>query len=123
MEAAVDRLGRAGDLAIESTPEGAAVFPEIPEELGAHPLLLTALHATVFFVGSTKEVVNPVAADEVLGRIETYLQRLEGNDLRRVEEDMVCLITYARSEKWDRGLIQALKTFLSDMGVTSDDEE
>ena len=107
----------------EDVPEGAAVFPEIPEELGVHPLLLAALHATVFFVGSTKEVINPVAADEVLGRIETYLQRLEGNDLRRVEEDMVCLITYARSEKWDRGLIQALKTFLSDMGVTSEGKE
>jgi hypothetical protein len=104
-------------------PEGAAVFPEIPEELGVHPLLLGVLHATVFFVGSTHEVVNPDAADEALGRIETYLGRLEGNDLRRIEEDMVCLITYARSEKWDRGLIQALKTFLSDMGVTSADEE
>ena len=104
-------------------PDGAAVFPEIPEELGVHPLLLAVLHATVFFVGSTKEVVDPVAADEAIGRIETYLQRLEGNDARRVEEDMACLIGYARSEKWERGLIQALKTFLSDMGVTSEDEE
>ena len=104
-------------------PEGAAVFPEIPEELGVHPLLLAVLHATVFFVGSTKEVVDPGAADEAIGRIETYLQRLQGDDLRRIEEDMTCLITYARSEKWDRGLIQALKTFLVDMGVTSEDEE
>ena len=106
----------------DDVPEGAAVFPEIPDELGVHPLLLGVLHATVFFVGSTKEVVNPDAADEALGRIETYLQRLEGNDLRRIEEDMACLITYARSEKWERGLIQALKTFLSDMGVTSERE-
>ena len=81
------------------------------------------LHATVFFVGSTKDIVDPGAADEAIGRIETYLQRLQGDDLRRIEEDMTCLITYARSEKWDRGLIQALKTFLVDMGVTSEDEE
>ena len=107
----------------DDVPEGAAVFPEIPEELGVHPLLLAVMHATVFFVGSTKEVVDPSASDEAIGRIETYLQRLAGDDLRRVEEDMACLITYARSEKWDRGLIQALKTFLSDMGVTSEDEE
>ena len=107
----------------DEVPDGVAVFPEIPEELGVHPLLLAVVHATVFFVGSTNEVVNPDAADEALGRIETYLGRLAGDDLRRIREDMACLITYARSEKWDRELIHALKTFLSDMGVESQNEE
>ena len=32
----------------DEVPEGAAVFPEIPAELGVHPLLLAVLHAVVF---------------------------------------------------------------------------
>ena len=37
---------------IEESPEGAAVFPLIPPELGVHPLLLAALHAYVADAGS-----------------------------------------------------------------------
>ena len=47
-------------------PEGAAVFPEIPPELGVHPLLLAVLHAVVFLSGSDDVLVNPAAAEESL---------------------------------------------------------
>ena len=35
----------------DEVPEGAAVFPTIPAELGVHPLLLAVLHAVVFLEG------------------------------------------------------------------------
>src|ERR1700731_4589492 len=47
-------------------PEGAAVFPPIPPELGVHPLLLSVLHAVVFLSGSDDDIVNPAAAEEAL---------------------------------------------------------
>src|SRR5215467_8817912 len=73
-----------GDLGEDMTedenqvPEGAAVLPLIPEELGVHPLLLAVLHAVVFFDGSDADVVNDAAANEALNYFATYLQRLQG---------------------------------------------
>ncbi len=98
-------------------PEGAAVFPDIPAELGVNPLLLAVVHATVFLAGSDEQIVQPDAADEAVVAIAGYLQRLEGQQLRSVKEDMACLVTYARQQKWPRGLVQSLKTFLADLGV------
>ncbi len=98
-------------------PEGAAVFPEIPEELGVHPLLLCTLHAIVFLQGSDLNIVQPDAADEALEYIAGYLQRLDPAQLQRVEEDMACLLAMAREEKWPKELLQFLKTVLADFGV------
>jgi hypothetical protein len=98
-------------------PEGAAVFPLIPAELGVHPLLLAVLHATVFLAGSDDEVVNPGAADEAVEYMAGYLQRLQGPQLKQVREDIACLIGFARQEKWPRQLVQYLKSFLADFGV------
>jgi hypothetical protein len=98
-------------------PEGAAVFPLIPPELGAHPLLLAVLHSVVFLSGSDDALVNPAAAEEALQYISNYLQRLQGDDRRRVQEDLSALAAYARHEKWPKQLIQFLKTFLADYGV------
>jgi hypothetical protein len=98
-------------------PEGAAVFPLIPAELGVHPLLLAVLHAVVFLSGSDDEVVQPDAALEALEYVAGYLQRLEGPALERVREDLACLVGYGRQEKWPRPLVQFLKTFLADQGV------
>jgi hypothetical protein len=98
-------------------PEGAAVFPLIPAELGVNPLLLAVLHATVFLAGSEDEVVDPEAAQEALEYMAGYLQRLGGDALARTREDMACLIGYARQEKWPKQLIQSLKSFLDDFGV------
>src|SRR5690554_3386922 len=92
-------------------PEGAAVFPEIPAELGVHPLLLAVLHATVFLSGSDEEVVHPEAAEEALQYLATYLQRLDGDDLRRVREDLECLVTFGRDENWPKQLIRFLQNF------------
>ena len=98
-------------------PEGVAVFPEIPEDLGVHPLLLTTLHSIVFLAGSSSTVLNSEAADEILSRLAGYLQRLEGDDLRRLREDMHCLERFAREDKWDKELLHSLKTLLTDLGV------
>jgi hypothetical protein len=103
-------------------PEGAAVFPLIPAELGVNPLLLATLHATVFLSGSEDDVVHPAAAEEALQYLAGYLQRLEDPLLRQVREDLVCLVAFARQEKWPKQLVQALKTFLSDYGVAGGDE-
>src|SRR3954463_1996309 len=81
-------------------PEGAAVFPLIPDELGIHPLLLAVLHAVVFLDGSDEAVIHDAAADEALNYLATYLQRLRGPELRRVREDLETLRDFARQEKW-----------------------
>lgn len=98
-------------------PDGAAVFPVIPAELGVHPLLLAVLHAVVFLEGSGTEVVQAAAAQEQLEMIAECLQRLCGSDLRRAREDMATLLGYAKHEKWPKGFLQFLKTFLNDYGV------
>jgi len=99
-------------------PDGAAVFPLIPAELGIHPLLLAALHAYVFVEGSEPEVLNSAVAEEAMNYLVTYLQRLKGDDLRRVKEDMATLAAFARSEKWPKQQIRFLQDFLKENGIT-----
>jgi hypothetical protein len=107
----------------ESTvPEGAAVFPLIPPELGVHPLLLAILHATVFMVGSDDELVNQEAAGETMDFMAGYLQRLDGADLKRVRADIKVLVDFARQAKWPKPEIQFLKSFLNDCGVENEGE-
>lgn len=101
----------------EEVPAGAAVFPLIPEELGVHPLLLAALHAIVFLDGSSEEVVNSGAAEEATQYVATYLQRLQGAELRRVREDIETLLAYARQEKWPAEEVEFLRGFLADYGI------
>jgi hypothetical protein len=103
-------------------PEGAAVFPLIPPELGVDPLLLAVLHATVFLDGSEKDVVNADAAGEALEYLATYLQRLEEPQLRKVREDLETLAAYARSEQWPKQEVRFLKEFLADHGVGEEGE-
>jgi hypothetical protein len=98
-------------------PEGAAVFPLIPAELGVHPLLLAVLHATVFLAGSDEGLVDPAAAEEALHYLAGYLQRLRGAELRRVREDMACVTAHARQQKWPKQMVRALQTFLDDYGI------
>ena len=98
-------------------PEGAAVFPEIPDELGVHPLLLATLHAFVFVTGSDAAIVQPEAGDEAAHAIAGYLQRLSGPDLRRANDDLAALLSYAKQQGWPKQLQHFLKTFLTDLGV------
>ena len=101
-------------------PDGAAVFPEIPPELGVHPLLLAVLHAYVFLDGSDAEVVNPEASSEAMEYLALYLQRLTGPELRRAKEDLDTLVGYAKEQKWPKQYVAFLKSFLTDIGVTGD---
>ncbi len=101
----------------DESPEGAAVFPLIPPELGIHPLLLASLHAYVFLEGSDPEVVQPDAAAEAMEYLATYLQRLDGKDLQRAREDMETLVGYAKEQKWPKQQVTFLKSFLEENGV------
>ncbi len=102
----------------DETPDGAAVFPLIPPELGIHPLLLAVLHAFVFLEGSEAAVLNAAVAEEAMNYIVEYLQRLEGDQLRRVREDMAALAGFAKSEKWPKQQVRFLQDFLKDNGIT-----
>lgn len=101
----------------DEAPDGAAVFPTIPAELGVHPLLLAALHAYVFLEGSEAAVLNPAVAEEAMHYVVSYMQRLEGNDLRRVREDMAALVGFAREDKWPRQHVRFLQEFLKENGI------
>jgi len=106
----------------EQVPEGAAVFPMIPAELGVHPLLLAVLHAVVFLDGSDEAIVDPDAASEALEYLVSYLQRLEGAELRRVREDLQVLSALAREENWPKPMVQFLRGFLSNYGVGNEEQ-
>jgi hypothetical protein len=99
-------------------PEGAAVFPLIPAELGVHPLLLGLLHAYVFLEGSEAAVLHPAAAEEAMEYLASYLQRLKGPELRRVREDLQALVGFAKHEKWPKQQVRFLQDFLKENGVT-----
>lgn len=101
----------------DEAPDGAAVFPLIPAELGVHPLLLAVLHAFVFLEGSDESVVNGKVAEEAMEYLAGYVQRLKGEDLRRVREDLNTLVGFAKHDKWPRQQVRFLQDFLSDTGV------
>jgi hypothetical protein len=101
----------------DMVPEGAAVFPLIPEELGVHPLLLSVLHAMVFLIGSSDEVVECNAAEEAAQYLVAYMQRLQGPDLQRIREDMATLAAHARQDKWPEQDIRFLETFLKEFSI------
>lgn len=101
----------------DETPDGAAVFPMIPPELGVNPLLLAALHAWVFLEGSAAHVVDAAAAEEAMHFLATYFQRLSGPDLRRAREDFAALAAFAKSEGWPKQQVRFLSEFLKDAGV------
>ena len=101
----------------DESPDGAAVFPLIPEELGVHPLLLAVLHAYVFLEGSDPGVLQGDAAEEAMQYLATYLQRLSGAELPRVREDLQTLVGFAKHEKWPRQQIRFLQDFLAENGI------
>jgi hypothetical protein len=47
----------------------------------------------------------------------TYLQRLDGNELRRVREDMHTLAGFAKTEKWPKQQVRFLQDFLKENGI------
>ena len=96
----------------EETPDGAAVFPLIPAELGVHPLLLAALHAYVLLEGSDAAVLNPAVAEEAMHYLVAYMQRLSGDELCRAREDVATLAGFARSEKWPKQQVRFLQELL-----------
>jgi hypothetical protein len=105
------------DDAEHQVPEGAAVFPLIPAELGVDPLLLAVIHTAVFLTGSEDDIVDPEAAEETMHFLIGYLQRLEGPRLARVQEDMLTLVSYAKQQKWAKQEVRFLNEFLKELGV------
>ena len=107
------------DEAEREVPEGVAVFPLIPAELGVDPLLLAVIHTAVFLTGSETGVVDPEAADETMHYLIAYLQRLEGSRLKRVQEDLFTLVGYAKQQKWSKQEVRFLSEFLKELGIGS----
>jgi hypothetical protein len=70
-----------------------------------------------FLDGSDDTIIDDAAAQEGMEYIAGYMQRLRGDDLRRVREDMDVLVDYAKDQGWDREMIEFLKTFLREIGV------
>jgi hypothetical protein len=103
----------------DEAPDGAAVFPEIPAELGVNPLLLAALHAYVFLEGSEETVLDAAVAEEAMNYLVGYLQRLDGSQLQRVKEDMATLTAFAKSEDWPKQQVRFLHDFLKENGIGS----
>ena len=91
----------ADDADADEVPEGAAVFPLIPAELGVHPLLLAVLHAYVFLDGSDDGGGQPGRAPT--RRWSTSSRTSSGSTARSCgacSEDMDTLVGYAKREKW-----------------------
>ena len=103
----------------EETPDGAAVFPLIPPELGVHPFTLAVLHAYVFLEGTDETLLNGDVAEEAMEYLATYIQRLEGPDLARARQDFAVLASYAKAEKWPKSQIRFLQEFLAENGIPS----
>ena len=103
----------------QEVPDGAAVLPLIPAELGVQPLLLAVLHAVVFLDGSDQDVVDPDAAAEALEYIATYLQRLPKPQLDRLREDLDTLRGFGKQQGWSKEQLRFLKGFLESFGVDS----
>jgi hypothetical protein len=101
----------------EEVPEGTAVAPLIPENAGVSPLFLAVFHALVFLEGSTEDVIDPAAADEAVQYLATYLQRLSGNDLAKLQEDLKRLAEHARRQKWSQDQEQLIQDFLLHYGI------
>ncbi|QVL31450.1 hypothetical protein KIH39_21775 [Telmatocola sphagniphila] len=101
----------------EEVPEGVALLPLIPEELGISPMFLAMLHGYVLLEGSAEDIINDVAATESLEYMATYLQRLKGPDLVRAKEDVITLVGFAKQEKWPSEVVEFLEDFLETNGV------
>ena len=61
---------------------------------------------------------NSTVAEEAMNYLVEYLQRLKGDELRRMKEDMATLAGFAKSEKWPKQLVRFLQDFLKDNGIT-----
>jgi hypothetical protein len=72
--------------------------------------------------GSDEDVVEPDAAGEALEYMADYLQRLSGDELRRIQEDMHALTVFARQEKWPKQHVRFFKEFLSNFGIGEKEE-
>jgi len=101
----------------EEVPEGAALVPLIPENAGVNPWFLAVFHALVFLEGSADDVVDPAAADEAVQYLATYLQRLSGDDLNQLKEDLKRLVEHAVRQKWSADQQQLILDFLRHYGI------
>ena len=100
-------------------PEGSALLPEIPDGLVSNPANLAIIEAVVFLSGSDDEVVNPLASEEILGRMIDHMQQMKPDHRRVFLLDLAALKKHATAEKWDDSAIDFLGQFadlLSDKG-------
>lgn len=101
----------------EEVPEGAAVVPLIPENVGVSPLFLAVFHALVFLEGSSDEILDSAAADEAAQYLATYLQRMSGDELHKLNQDLKRLEDHARRQRWTPDQQKLIQDFLEHYGI------
>jgi hypothetical protein len=101
----------------EEVPEGAAVVPLIPESTGVNPLFLAVFHALIFLEGSSEEILDSTAAEEAAQYLATYMQRLSGDEVRKLKEDLKKLLDHARRNRWTPDQQKLIQDFLVHYGI------
>ena len=57
------------------------------------------------------------AADEAMQYVVTYLHRLKGPPLKQLQEEMNCLLDFAKQQGWSKEQQRFIRSFLSDYGI------
>jgi hypothetical protein len=102
---------------VEWVPKGGFSMPELPAELGIHPILAALLHMACFMEFSDEEVVD---FDESLATLEAlgfYLQRLTPAQVKEVNRQLKKIVTYAKQQKWDPKAAKFIRDLLKNAGM------
>ncbi len=97
-------------------PEGVALLPEVPDNLGLHPFSLAILETVVFLTGTDEELIHQGAADEMFGRLVEHLTKLADSDKKRFHADLKKLGEHGLAEGWDAdaiGFLNEMATLLT----------
>jgi hypothetical protein len=97
-------------------PEGVALLPEVPDNLGLHPFSLAILDTVVFLTGTDEELIHQGAADEMFDRLVEHLTKLPAADKNRFHADLKKLGEHGLAEGWDAdaiGFLNEMATLLT----------
>ncbi len=98
-------------------PEGIALFPEIPPELGVDPLLECLLSMVVFISASDENLIDPKAADEAFSHLQRVLSKLSAKRLARMVEELEVVAGWVKDQGLGMEAVEFIETFLDEMGV------
>ena len=94
---------------------GSLVFSDEVQQARLPKAAYQALRRTI----THGDPLDPTVADEAMNYLVGYLQRLEGEPLRRVKEDFATLAGFAKSDGWPKQQVRFLQEFLKENGIGS----